>query len=68
MDTIRFTGGSVGPGETVTPDVVIPEPTPRPEFYLLQYSTTPVTKAPGGRREIIGGFAPPVLAPTGPYV
>lgn len=58
MDTVRFTGGSVGPGETVTLNVVISDPTPRPEFYLLQYPTTPMTKAPGGLGERLSEVLP----------
>lgn len=50
FDSIRFTDGSVPPGETVTLNVVITDPTPQPVFYLLQSPMTPVAEGPAGLR------------------
>lgn len=42
FDYLRFSGGGVAPGETVTIDVVVTDTSPRAIFYLLQQPKTPV--------------------------
>ncbi len=56
-DSVHFKDGSVRPGETVTLNVVITDPTPPSVFYLLQSPTTPVAEGPAGLR-LAGSMAP----------
>ena len=46
LDTIVFTDGLVGPGETVTVTMTITDYTPQNEFYLLQRRNAPVSSLP----------------------
>jgi hypothetical protein len=45
-DGVRFTGGTVRPGERVVIRLIVTDNTPRPEFYLAQLRPEPMAGAP----------------------
>ncbi len=59
-DSLYFTGAIIGPGQRVSMDVVITDPTPTVEFYLRQSMEVPTAAIRAAPVIVAGGKAQPV--------
>ncbi len=51
-DRVRFHGGAVDPGDAVRFNFYITDPTPKPEFFLLQEPQLLIAGRPGSARQL----------------
>ncbi|MEE8293653.1 MAG: hypothetical protein V3R22_04455, partial [Kiloniellales bacterium] len=55
-DRVRFHGGAVDPGQAVRFNFYITDPTPKPEFFLLQEPQLLVAGVPGSAGQLAAAF------------